>query len=120
MRSDTGANPFATRSSRGLCTRDVLDARIRCRAVLLLDRRPDLLAEHRDLAGGVDPDPNGRSGDVEHRDGDVVADADRLTGLARDDEHRIASYAVAATGPPGLVGCTCASSTSSKMGCRRR
>src|SRR5215831_5941260 len=94
-------------SLRGFRAGNVLDARIRSRAVFLLDRRPDLLAEDGDLAGGVDPDPNGRTGNVEHRDGDVVADPDCLTGFARDDEHPCSLlYAVAATGPVGLIGST--------------
>src|SRR4051794_39156623 len=56
--------------------------------VLGSHRGPDLLAVHRDGAGRVDPDAHGVAGDLDHLDGDVLADDDLLAGPAGHHEHR--------------------------------
>src|SRR3954453_7100561 len=72
-----------------------LCARGRARGdVLLLDLEVDLFAEHRDVPWGLDTDTNLFAHDRQHRDLDVVADHDRLVGLACQYQHDAASLAI--------------------------
>src|SRR5690348_9880300 len=70
---------------------EVLEVRLRCGPVLFLDGFPDLLSIDRDLPARLDAEADSGSGYLEDGDLDVVAEADSLTGLTRDDEHRAAS-----------------------------
>src|SRR5882757_167127 len=62
--------------------------------VLLLDLQVDLLAEHRNVPWGLDPNANLLAHDRQHGDLDVVADHDRLVGLACQYQHDAASLAI--------------------------
>src|SRR5437660_1304328 len=91
MRSDMGTR-FLSRSCGaglvlGLAGGEVLDARLGGGPVLFLDGGPDLVSVHGDLGRRLDAEPDGRAGDLEDGDRDVVPEADALSRLARDDEH---------------------------------
>src|ERR1044071_964142 len=62
--------------------------------VLLLDLEIDLLAEHRNVPRGLNADTDLLAHDREHRNLDVVADHDRLVGLACQYQHDAASLAI--------------------------
>src|SRR2546423_8044013 len=89
---------------RGDVSWDARDRRQGGGGVLFLDREPDLVPVHGHLAGRVDAEADARSRDLEHRDGDLVAEADALARPAGDDEH--AYTPVAATGAAGVAGRT--------------
>src|SRR5215216_5413034 len=64
------------------------------RDVLLLDLEIDLLAEHRDVPRGLDADADLLAHDRQDRDLDVIANHDRLVGLACQYQHDAASLAI--------------------------
>jgi hypothetical protein len=53
----------------------------------LVDRHVDLLAEDRDVAGGVDADADLVAGNGEDRNLDLIADHDALVRLPREYQH---------------------------------
>src|SRR3954469_10560213 len=72
-----------------------LGARTRARGdVLLLDLQVDLLAEDRDIPWGLDADTDLLAHDRQDRDLNIVADHDRLVGLACQYQHDAASLAI--------------------------
>src|SRR4051794_24269998 len=91
MRSDMGARAAFLAGRLRLAVlggrREAVDPRLRCGAVLLLDRRPDLVAGEGDGRRPPGPEPHVPPADLHDRDGDVVAEADALSGLTGDDEH---------------------------------
>src|SRR4051812_32027423 len=62
--------------------------------VLLLDLEVDLFAEHRNVPRGLNADANLLAHDRQDRDLYVVADHDRLVGLACQYQHDAASLAI--------------------------
>src|SRR5689334_14986140 len=95
---------------------DARGRRQRGGGVLFLDREPDLMPVHGHVAGRVDAEADARPGDLQHRDGDLVAEADALAGSSGDDEH--AYTPVAATGAAGVAGRTSDSGTRANSGSR--
>jgi hypothetical protein len=49
----------------------------------------ELAADHADVPGGVDPEPDLTALDADHRDADVVADIESLHQLPRQDQHGV-------------------------------
>src|SRR5215208_3064050 len=74
-----------------------LARRARCGSanLLLLDLEVDLVAEHRHVPGSLDADADLLAHDRQHGHLDVVADHDRLIGLACQDQHVDASLPTA-------------------------
>src|SRR5215208_7300743 len=83
-----------------------LAVRARCGSanLLLLDLEVDLLAEHRHVPRGLNADADLLAHDRQHGDLDVVADHDRLIGLACQDQHVDASLPTACRLPLKHVG----------------
>src|SRR6185312_17012792 len=103
-------------SARGDVSWDARGRRQRGGGVLFLDREPDLVPVHGHAARRVDAEADARPGDLEHRDGDLVAEADALAGSSGDYEH--AYTPVAATGAAGVAGRTSDSGTRANSGSR--
>src|SRR3954470_3432469 len=83
-----------------------LARRIRCRSanLLLLDLEVDLLAEHRHVPRCLDADADLLAHDRQHGHLNVIADHDRLIGLAGQDQHVDASLPTACRLPLKHVG----------------